>query len=94
MRIDRDSYGTLALVFILGAFAIWASLRFIPLRFLAWALVVLVWAFCTWQLFFFRVPDRARRGSDKAITSSADGQVVIVDEAYEDEVLKRQCKRI
>jgi len=94
MRIDRDSYGTLALVFILGAFAIWASLRFIPLRFLAWALVVLVWAFCTWQLFFFRVPDRARRGSDKAITSSADGKVVIVDEAYEDEVLKRQCKRI
>ena len=94
MRIDRDSYGTLALVFILGAFAIWASLRFIPLRFLAWALVVLVWAFCTWQLFFFRVPDRARRGSDKAVTSSADGKVVIVDEAYEDEVLKRQCKRI
>ena len=94
MRIDRDSYGTLALVFILGAFAIWASLRFIPLRFLAWALVVLVWAFCTWQLFFFRVPDRARRGSDKAVTSSADGKVVIVDEVYEDEVLKRQCKRI
>lgn len=94
MRIDRDSYGTLALVFILGAFAIWASLRFIPIRFLAWALVVLVWAFCTWQLFFFRVPDRARRGSDKAVASSADGKVVIVDEVYEGEVLKRQCKRI
>lgn len=94
MRIDRDSYGTLALVFIIGAFAIWASLRFIPLRLLAWALVVLVWAFCTWQLFFFRVPDRARRGSDKAVASAADGRVVIVDEAYEGEVLKRQCRRI
>ena len=94
MKIDRDSYGTLALVFVLGAFAIWASLRFIPIRFLAWTVTVLVWAFCTWQLFFFRVPDRARRGSDKCVTSSADGKVVIVDEVFEDEVLMRKCKRV
>ena len=94
MKIDRDSYGTLALVFVLGAFAIWASLRFIPIRFIAWALTVLVWPFCTWQLFFFRVPDREKRGSDKNVASSADGRVVIVDEVYEGEVLKRQCKRV
>ena len=94
MKIDRDSYGTLALVFVLGAFAIWASLRFIPIRFLAWTVTVLVWVFCTWQLFFFRVPDRAKRGSDKCVTSAADGKVVIVDEVYEDEVLKRKCKRV
>lgn len=94
MKIDKSSYGDLALVFVLGAFAIWAALRFIPNRPLAWILAVLVWAFCSWQLFFFRVPDRNRAGSGKIITSAADGKVVIVDEIFEDEVLNRKCKRV
>ena len=94
MKIDKNSYGDLALVFFLGALAIWASLRFIPLAWLAWTLTVLVWVFCTWQLFFFRVPLRGKAGSDKLISSAADGKVVIVDEVMEDEVLQRLCKRV
>lgn len=94
MKIDKDSYGSLAVVFVLGAFAIWASLRFVHPAFLAWTLAVLVWLFCTWQLFFFRIPDRHKAGSDKTITSAADGKVVILDEAEETEILGRKCKRI
>lgn len=94
MRIDKDSYGSLALVFFLGALAIWASLRFVQPRFLAWVLTIIVWCFCTWQLFFFRIPRRFKAGSDKTITSAADGRVVIADEAFESEVLGRKCKRI
>ena len=94
MRIDRNSYGTLAVVFALGALAIWASLRFIPARWLAWTLTVLVWAFCTWQLYFFRVPDRKPAGSAKRVTAGADGRVVICDTAFEPEFLGRECKRV
>ena len=94
MKIDRNSYGDLALVFFLGALAIWASLRFVPSVWLRWALAAAVWLFCTWQLFFFRVPYRKAAGSGKTVTSAADGKVVIVDEAFEGEVLGRRCKRV
>ena len=94
MKIDKDSYGSLAIVFVLGALAIWASLRFIPVRWLAWTLTVLIWAFCTWQLFFFRVPDRKPAGSSSKVTAGADGKVVICDTAFEPEFLKRECKRV
>ncbi|MCR5561084.1 MAG: phosphatidylserine decarboxylase [Bacteroidales bacterium] len=94
MKIDKDSYGDLALVFVLAAFAIWACLRFVQPRWLAWTLTAVVWVFAMWQLFFFRVPERRRAGNGKLISSAADGRVVIVDESYEDEVLGRDCKRV
>ena len=94
MKIDKNSYGTLAIVFSLGALAIWASLRFVQPAFLSWTLTLLVWAFCTWQLFFFRVPKRDQAGSDSLVSSAADGRVVIVDEVFEGEILQRKCKRV
>ena len=94
MRIDRNSYGDLALVFVLGAIAIWASLAFVSPIWLKWTLAAIVFVFCVWQLYFFRVPDRTRNGGGKTVSSAADGRVVIVDEAFEDKVLKRRCKRV
>ena len=93
-RIDRDSYGTLAVVFIIAAVFIYLTWKFVPIAWVKWPLIVLAWVFCIWQLFFFRVPERNAAGSDKLVTSAADGKVVIIDEFYENEYLKRNCKRV
>ena len=45
-------------------------------------------------LFFFRVPIRKRVGEDNAVTSVADGKVVIIDKVYEPEYVKGECMQI
>ena len=92
--IDKNSYGTLAVVFFLAAIFIYAIQRLVDIAWLKWALTVLAWVFCIWQLFFFRVPKRNPAGNDRIVTSAADGKVVIIDEVFEDEYLKRDCKRV
>ena len=92
--LDKNSYGTLAAVFIAAAIFIYAINRWVDITWIKWSLIVLAWVFCIWQLYFFRLPKRNPAGSDKIVTSAADGKVVIVDECFEDEFLKRQCKRV
>lgn len=45
-------------------------------------------------LFFFRVPRRVSVGKDNEVTSVADGRVVIVEEVYEPEYLKKECLQV
>ena len=93
-KLDKNSYGTLAVVFMIAAVFIFVTNRFVDVAWLRWTLIVLAWLFCIWQLFFFRVPDRTAAGSDTIVSSAADGKVVIIDEVFEDEYLKRDCKRV
>ena len=94
MRLDRNSYGT---VFgVLGACVALVALAliFIPSVWVALAVsFVLIW-FAIFVVCFFRVPRRKAAGSDKAVTSVADGLAIIIDEAYEPEFLKTTCKRV
>ncbi len=92
--IDKNSYGTLALVFIIAAIFIYVIHMFVDVTWLKWLLIFFAWAFCIWQLFFFRVPKRKAAGSGTLVSSAADGKVVIVDEFFEDEYLQRPCKRV
>ena len=92
--IDKNSYGTLAVVFFLAAILIYVIQRLVDVAWIKWSLTVLAWVFCIWQLFFFRVPKRNPAGNDRIVTSAADGKVVIIDEIFEDEYLKRNCKRV
>lgn len=92
--IDKNSYGTLAVVFFLAAIFIYVIQRLVDVAWIKWSLTVLAWVFCIWQLFFFRVPKRNPAGNDRIVTSAADGKVVIIDEVFEDEYLKRNCKRV
>ena len=94
MHIDRDSYGTLALVFLISALIIYAGFKLVNPVWLKWAIAVVMWVFCIWQLAFFRVPHRIPAGSDRTVTSAADGKVVIVDRFFEDEYLHRECQRV
>ena len=93
-KLDKNSYGTLAVVFIIAAIFIYAVHLLVGTVWLKWVLTCFAWLFCIWQLYFFRIPKRNPVGNDKTVTSAADGKVVIVDEFYEHEYLKRQCKRV
>ena len=93
-KLDKNSYGTLAIVFVVAAIFIYAVFRLVDIVWLKWFLICFAWLFCIWQLYFFRIPKRNHVGSDTIVTSAADGKVVIVDEFFEDEYLKRPCKRV
>lgn len=94
MRIDQDSLGSLFIVFLIGAIIIVVTLLLNPKAYIKWPIIGLTLLFCIWQAFFFRVPDRKPVGSNKIVSSAADGRVVICDVAYEDEILQRECKRV
>jgi len=94
MTIDKDSFETLAIVFAVAAIVIWASFKFIRKGWIKGIILAFTVVFCCWQLFFFRVPERQSVGSDTVVCSVADGKVVIVDEYFENEFLKRPCKRV
>lgn len=94
MNIDKNSRGTLALVYAISAVLVFVLLQFIRTPWLAWPLVaVLVW-FCVWQTAFFRVPERERGGTARSITSVADGKVVILEKVYEAEYLRAECYQL
>ena len=52
MRIDRDSRGSLALVYIIGAALVAVFLCLIRQPWLSWPLSALVLWFCIWQTAF------------------------------------------
>lgn len=94
MTIDKDSFETLAVVFAVAAVVVWAAFKFIDKKWLRGVIVAFAVLFCSWQVFFFRVPDRIPVGSDTVVSSVADGKVVIVDEYFENEFLKKPCRRV
>ena len=92
MKIDRNSYGALALTYAICGLLAFVVLHCIRAPWLAWPLVALLLWFVIWQTAFFRVPKRKTGGtSARSVTSVADGKVVIAERVYEPEYLKREC---
>ena len=94
MRIDKDSYGTLALVYGISTAVAVLLLLFVRNPLIVWPVIALLLWFITWQTAFFRVPVRKRNGNSHSITSVADGRVVILEKAFEPEVLKTECMQL
>ena len=94
MRIDHNSYGTVAVAWLAGGIVI------ILLRLLVhnpWAFGVLtglVLVLCIWQTLFFRVPVRKPVGSGSVVTAVADGRIVIKEKVYEPLFLKKECIQV
>lgn len=91
MRIDRNSWGSLAAAFIGSAAVAFLFIRFVRIPYVVYPVVAVLLWFCVWQLAFFSVPKRRRRGSSKAVTSVADGRIVILEKTYEPEYLRKEC---
>lgn len=94
IRIDRNSRGTVALVYLISA----AVVTGIFLLCGSWwvripVLLLFIW-FCRWQTLFHTVPERTACGGCKEVTAVADGRVVIIDEVEEKEWLKCRCRLV
>ena len=94
MIIHKDCYFTILIVWLICAPLTYVILRFIPFPILSYILCILPMFMMGFVLFFFRVPNRVSVGTDNEITSVADGRVVIVEEVYEPEYLKKECLQV
>ncbi len=94
IRIDKNSKGTVAMVYAFSmaalviVFIFWPSwwVRIPVLLFLAW--------FCRWQTLFHSVPERTPVSSDNEVVAVADGRIVICEEVDEDKFLHRRAKMV
>lgn len=91
MIIHKDCYGTIFTVWLISGLIAYLILRFIPWPVISYLLAVIPIFFMGFVLFFFRVPERTTAGADNAVTSVADGKVVVIDKVYEPEYLKKEC---
>ena len=94
MIIHKDCYLTILIVWLICAPLTYVILRFIPFPILSYILCILPMFMMGFVLFFFRVPRRVSVGKDNEVTSVADGRVVIVEEVYEPEYLKKECLQV
>lgn len=95
MKIDKDSHITILWIDCLITAVAAAGLFFIHNLFISIPLAVFLMLFAVFVVWFHRVPDRTLPQLDeKAITSVADGKVVIVEKVFEKEYLKKECVQI
>lgn len=94
MRIDKDCYATIAAAWSVALILLFLVLRLIPYPFIAWPLAAALVVFMGFVTWFHRVPVREKAGSDRIVSSVADGKVIIVEKAFEKEYLKKECIQV
>lgn len=94
MKIQKDCYRTIILIWLVCAPLTYVLLRFLPIPALAYVLSVIPVFMMGFALFFFRVPDRSTIPGDNVITSVADGKVVVIDKVFEPEYVKGECLQV
>lgn len=94
MKIDHNSYGTIASVYAICAILVFLTFHFIHIEWIRWPLAALALGMCMFITYFFRVPRRQQIGNGTAVSSVADGKVVIIDRVMENEYLKRECIQV
>lgn len=92
--IHKDCYGTILMVWLICAPLAYLILRFIPWSYISYPLCIIPIFFMGFVLFFFRVPNRMKVGTDNQVTSVADGRVVIIDKVTENEFIKGECIQV
>ncbi|MBR3012437.1 MAG: phosphatidylserine decarboxylase [Bacteroidales bacterium] len=94
MHIDHNSYGSVALAWLIGAILI-IIIYLLHLSPLATGIITaIVLLLAIWQTLFFRVPVRQSPGSSSVVSAVADGRIVINEKVYEPLFLKRECIQV
>lgn len=75
MKLDRNTYGTVLLVYLFSAVMIAVVLCFVPQWWLKWPLVLALLWLAGWQTYFHMVPDRKPVGDDHRVSAVSDGKV-------------------
>ena len=94
MRLDKNTYGTVLLVYLFCALCIFAFWRWIPYWWINLPLTLgFVWV-AAWQTYFHMVPDRTATGDEHRVSAVSDGKVVFIGRAVEPGYLKREALMI
>ena len=94
MKLDKDTYGTVLLIYGLSAATIVLLLCLVPQGWIKWPLTLgLLWL-CAWQTYFHMVPDRAPVGSEHIVSAVSDGKVVRIEKIHEARYFKREVLMI
>lgn len=93
MKIDKNSYGTIACAWLVSGVIIYLSMTFIPIRGLACAISAIFLLYALFVTWFHRVPVRHTPNGEKIVTSGADGKVVIIQKVFEKNTLRRNVYR-
>ena len=94
MHLDKDSYGTIALAWLIPAAIVAALFIFFGPSLIVWLLAAFLVVFMLFVTWFHRVPVRHTVGGESTVCAVADGKVIIVEKAYEKEYLKRECMQV
>ena len=94
MTIHKAGRGTILCIWAFCALMVYLVLHYISCVFVSYPLAGAFIFFMGFVLYFFRVPDRETVASEKAVTSVADGEVVIIDKVYESEYIKGECIQV
>ncbi len=94
MKIQKDCYLTILLVWLICAPLVYVMMRFIPISWLAYILSTIPVTMMGFVLFFFRVPDRDVVPGDNVVTSVADGKVVVIEKVFEKEYINGECLQV
>jgi len=94
MKLDKDSHKEVIGAWTAGVLIATAFVIFVSSTIISLIVIVLVVIFNCFHTAFFRVPKRHRVGSGTTVSSVADGEIVIVEKAFEDEFLKKECMKV
>ena len=91
MKLDRSSYGAVAIVWLIAACIVAAAQLFVHNVWIAGFIVLVAVALGVWQTLFHMVPTRNKAGSSSCVSSAADGKVITIKRVVEREYLCREC---
>ncbi len=94
MKIDKNSYGSLALVYAICLIVVLLTIIFVQVKWVSFCVIAAMLWTCAWQTCFFRVPTRKRCGDSRQVSSVADGKVIIIKQAVESEYLQKECIQV
>ena len=94
MKLDKDSTGTILFIWAICIVLTVLLCLLTHSVVLHCVIALILLGTALFFTYFFRVPVRQPVGSDKTVTSVADGEVVLIDRLYEKEFLHRECIRI
>ena len=94
LQIDRDCYGTIAVLWAITAGLLLLDLLLIPWKWISIPLAVILVVFMYFVMWFHRVPVREHVGDETTVTAVADGKIVIVDKTFEKEYLQQECIQV
>src|SRR5690606_28110463 len=96
MGIHKEGYKTIAITAILFAILNLASFYFLSYDYpvISWLIFLVSIVFWLFIVSFFRVPSRNLTLGENIIICPADGKVVVIEEAYDDEYFKEKRLQI